>query len=116
MTEPRIAAALETGADHVEAVTRWADEIAELRDWIAGGSVLDLRRALDRADRLADEIGLAVLPLARAFPKADAEQTDVRLPTVVDDPPTAPIIVTHGYAVCSTCHGTGEIPIVEVRP
>lgn len=102
----RIREALQTGADHVVALETWARELAELRDWIAGGSVLDRRRALDRAERLTAALGLAVLPLRRAFPTGldgVSEETDR-------------IVVRHGSEPCSRCAGTGEVPIVEARP
>jgi hypothetical protein len=103
--DARIRAALETGADHVEAVRTWARELAELRDWIAGGSILDLRRALDRAERLTAQLGLAIAPLERAFPTGPdgvSEQTDR--------------IVIVGSETCTRCAGTGEVPIVEPLP
>ena len=107
MTEPRIAAQIEGVTAHLEALPRWADELAEVIAWIAGGSVLDRRRALQRVERIASEVGLSVEPLARLFAPDPGEsgasdQTDR--------------IVITGTEPCERCAGTGEVPIVELKP
>jgi hypothetical protein len=108
MTEARIAAQIEGVEAHLEALPRWADELADVIAWIGGGSVLDRRRALQRVERIASEIGLSFEPLARLFApepgeSGASEQTDRILISTITEP-------------CDRCAGTGEVPIiVEVK-
>jgi hypothetical protein len=107
MTESRIAAQIDGVEAHLAVLPTWARELAEVVEWLRGGSVLDARRALQRVERLAAEVGLSIEPLSRLYSPAPgesgaSEQTDR-------------ILIT-GTEKCTRCAGTGEVPIVELAP
>lgn len=101
MTEPRIENMITTGAEHVEALHRWATDLALAAELVAGGSILDRPRVLGILEQIAMEMGCAISPFVNTFgaPGSKAsEQTDR--------------IILLGSETCSRCAGTGEVPIV----
>ena len=99
MTEPRILellAFVEAERDDLARLSAEAAECAALaldRGW----GVLERRLC-----QLATDLACKIPVLDRLAPRGDdAEQTQ-------------PILISREHEICDRCHGTGEVPIVEV--